>query len=493
MYYGGAPAGPAGTGKTETVKDMGRTLGVWVVVTNCSDQHKYRDMAKIFKGLCQSGLWGCFDEFNRIELEVLSVVAMQVEAITTAKKQHLKEFMFPEETQLIEIVDSVGYFITMNPGYAGRQELPENLKVLFRGVTMMVPDREIIMKVKLASVGYQGIDALAKKFDILYKLCEEQLSKQRHYDFGLRNILSVLRTAGNTKRSEQDQDEEMLLMRALRDMNLSKFVADDIPLFNSLLQDIFPKQKNVPKKTYPEVEKKIMDQIKNKLLVPFPGWMLKVVQLYETFNVRHGFMLVGPTGTGKSTIMGVLTAALTDINPSNPFKMNRMNPKAIMAEEMYGVKSEVSDDWTPGVFSQLWSKANDKKSKFFTWIICDGPVDAIWIENLNTVLDDNKILTLANGERILMSENCKMVFEVENLNNASPATVSRCGIVYVSDTDLGYEPLIQGWLAKRKSGRQEECEKLEKILKKYFLEGADFCAKIQKVCEYMTIELSTLI
>ncbi|KAL8430801.1 hypothetical protein ACSSS7_005705 [Eimeria intestinalis] len=283
MFYGGAPAGPAGTGKTETVKDMGRTLGLFVVVTNCSDQHRFSDMAKIFKGLCQSGVWGCFDEFNRIDLEVLSVVAMQIESITMAKKQALKTFLFPGESAPIKLVPTTAYFITMNPGYAGRQELPENLKVLFRGVSMMVPDRQIIIKVKLASVGYLDIDNLSKKFKVLYGLCEEQLSKQRHYDFGLRNILSVLRTAGATKRSEPDADEEMLLMRRL--------VADDVPLFLSLLNDIFPRQASPPKKVYKELENAVLDELNKRGLVRTDEFLTKILQLYEVNNKEEFFSL----------------------------------------------------------------------------------------------------------------------------------------------------------------------------------------------------------
>jgi dynein heavy chain len=480
MYYGGAPAGPAGTGKTETVKDLGRSLGIFVMVTNCSDQHRYRDMAKIFKGLVQSGLWGCFDEFNRIDLDVLSVVAMQVESIGLAKRQNVSSFMFPEEVNPIKIIQTVGYFITMNPGYAGRQELPENLKVLFRGVTMMIPDREVIIKVKLASVGYESINSLSKKFNILYKLCEEQLSKQRHYDFGLRNILSVLRTAGNTKRAEsklfdnagdkKDFIEEKLLMRSLRDINESKLVEDDQPLFADLLNDIFPKQLSVEKKVYKDVETQIPLMIKKRPeLVNNPPFFKKIIQLYEQSLVRHGFMLIGVTGTGKTAIMNILTEVLSEIN--KPLKINRMNPKAITDKEMYGVKSEISDDWIPGVFSTIWLRANNRANKFITWITCDGPVDAVWIENLNTVLDDNKILTLANGERIPMTDHCKLVFEVENLNNASPATVSRCGQVFVSPGDLPINCIYEGWCELRKLERgAEEAQHLLKYLNKYFVQ-----------------------
>jgi len=469
MFFGGAPAGPAGTGKTETTKDMGRTLGVFVVVTNCSDQHRFRDMAKIFKGLCMSGLWGCFDEFNRIELEVLSVVAMQVESICSAKRQAVATFMFPGEPAPIKLVPSVGYFITMNPGYAGRQELPENVKALFRSVAMMVPNRETIMKVKLASVGYSQMDLLGKKFCILYALCEQQLSKQRHYDFGLRNILSVLRTSGGVKRSEPpDADEEMLFMRTVRDMNLSKLVADDVPLFLALLKDLFPKVTDPPKKVYKNVEDGSRALISKNLLVDWDTWMLKVIQLYETSLVRHGFMLVGPTLCGKTEIREILTTCLH--NDGLAHKQVVMNPKAITDSQMYGYKDPISEEWTPGVFASIWQRYNNRALKYTTWIVCDGPVDAIWIENLNTVLDDNKILTLANNDRIPMTDNCKIVFEVQDLRNASPATVSRAGIIYVSASDLGWQPITEAWMNRRpelNSSRQAEVDILKPLFDRW--------------------------
>ena len=177
-------------------------MALLCVVFNCGEGLDYKAMGSIFSGLVQCGAWGCFDEFNRITVEVLSVVSSQVKCIQEALRNRLEEFVF--EGKEINILPTTGIFITMNPGYAGRAELPDNLKALFRPVTMIVPDLQQICEIMLFSEGFNTAKSLAKKMTVLYKLAKEQLSKQYHYDFGLRALKSVLVMAGALKRGSPD-------------------------------------------------------------------------------------------------------------------------------------------------------------------------------------------------------------------------------------------------------------------------------------------------
>jgi dynein heavy chain len=245
----------------------------------------------------------------------------------------------------------------------------------------------------------------------------------------------------------------------------------DVPLFLSLIDDLFPGVK-ADKATFPEVEAAMEKQVKERGLQAHPSWMSKCVQLYETYQVRHGIMVVGPTGSGKSTIMDVLAGALTDLGQKHVIW--RMNPKSITAPQMFGRLDAATGDWTDGVFAVLWRRAARARNQY-TWIVLDGPVDAIWIENLNTVLDDNKVLTLANGDRVQMSATMKAMFEPENLNNASPATVSRAGIIYVSDSELGWRPLVASWLSGR---RAADVEALKPCFEK-FVEPLLDCVRLE--------------
>jgi dynein heavy chain len=195
-------------------------------------------MGQIFMGLAQVGAWGCFDEFNRISIDVLSVVSTQYKSVLDAIRSRAKSFLFMEED--IRLVRTVGAFITMNPGYAGRTELPENLKALFRSVAMIVPDLRYICENMMMSEGFINARPLAFKFVTLYALSKELLSNQMHYDWGLRAVKSLLRQAGSLKRKEPESDENPVLCRALRDFNIPKITTLDMPIFIRLIRDLFP-------------------------------------------------------------------------------------------------------------------------------------------------------------------------------------------------------------------------------------------------------------
>lgn len=399
-------------------------------------------MQGLFSGLCQQGAWTCLDEFNRIDVEVLSVIAQQLLTIRTGLLAHRDTLDF--FGQDIVLKPDFGAHVTMNPGYAGRTELPDNLKVMFRPVAMMIPDYRLIAEIMLFAEGFGEARVLSEKMAQLYKLSSEQLSQQDHYDFGMRAVKSVLVMAGTLKRANAGMPEDAVLIRAMRDANVPKFLKDDLPLFAAIIQDLFPSVE-ILDPDYTELEKQISESCVKLTFQPKPEFMKKVIYLFETLNVRFGVMLVGPTGGGKTSCYEVLADVMTAMrardHPDRCFqKVNKqiLNPKAITMGELYGESNLTTQEWSDGLASKIMRSAAQDLTEEKAWTIFDGPVDAIWIENMNTVLDDNMTLCLSNGQRIKLRPQMRMLFEVMDLAVASPATVSRCGMVYMTAEELGW-------------------------------------------------------
>ena len=160
-HYGGAPEGPFGTGKTETTKDLGRHLAKQCYVQNSTGQIEYENILRFFKGIASAGAWLIFDEFNRLDPKILAVLSQLIINIQNAIRKKIPSVNFDDSK--IPLSFTAAVFITLNPGYAGRTELPMDLKNLFRSVSMVVPDALFITEILLFSSGFKNAQELSRR------------------------------------------------------------------------------------------------------------------------------------------------------------------------------------------------------------------------------------------------------------------------------------------------------------------------------------------
>ena len=480
IFYcrGGSLQGPAGTGKTETIKDLSRTLAKYVIVFNCSNKNSYNTMATLFLGVINTGAWVCFDEFNRIEIEVLSVIRIQLITIYDALRAKATSIPFKGNAG-VRVNHSLAIFITMNPQYIFRSELPENLKSLFRPVTLKAADRQRICEIKFLADGYQAQSAntLAKLLIVSIDVLEQQLSHQPHYDFSLRAVMGILKHASLLKNSP-GSDETFVLRMAICEMLKPKLVYEDEEIFDNALASVFndglqSDGSNINEKTEQvqlareetlrEEIKKIIDM---KKLTGSPFLVNQVIQLYNNMIIKHGIMLVGGTCSGKSTTIKLLQAlnkVKIEKNGGKPIgnfsevEIRTIFPKSIELDELYGrigSDSTYIDGLLPYHLKDISNtRYDDDKTKIVKWLVLDAPVDTLWIESLNTLLDDTKMLSLPSGFRINLKADVKVVFEAESLTQATPATISRVGLIYFEAEKLSWFVIARKWLDEHKASK----------------------------------------
>ena len=454
--YFGSIVGPSGSGKTETIRSLAKAFALLFQVYDGNKKLSFNFVDNILKGLVSSGAWICLKNFDRIEEGTLSLISQRIASISESRATGIVDF----DGTLINFNKSGFISITMNPestkrfDYANefyppkRSYLPETIKFQFRTITILVPDISRICEIELFAGGFTKAESLALKIKTVYKLSEELLKK---FDFGLRSIKLVLKTAICLK-EKFPEDENILVLRALVDVNLSKLYEFQIPIFMGILEDIFPGV-SLPNPDYTKFIDALEEVCKKNSLEGYDGFKLKIIQIFEMIHVRDGIIIIGEALSGKSTILKTLAQVLNLM--SDKIILETINPGTVAIDHLYGYFDEKSKEWKDGIFVKILRSflkdenlSNDNISKSKTllkkWIILDGPIQT-WIENLDPFLDDNKKLTLNSHEKISKPQELTIFIETLNLSEASPLTISRSGIINIESQDWRnyIKPLIK--------------------------------------------------
>lgn len=319
---------------------------------------------------------------------------------------------------------------------------------------MLLPDLREICEMTLYASGFSHAAQLSEIMVAFHEQCSEQLSHQHHYAFGVRAAKCALAMADLLRRTEKHLTEQQIILKSLVDLHSSQLHELDVTTFQCICAELLPGiELPAIDVTTNFLDKYIRARCAKKKLQATPWFVHKIQQLYQMLHTKHAVMLVGGTLSGKTTAWQTLADTLKDVRLDEKAKTREydvtcriINPKAVSNANLFGDFDADTGEWMDGVLAKQFREMATSTLETRNWIVFDGSVDPLWAEKLNTLLDDNRKLCLTSGEMIEKSPLQTILFETVDLEHASPATVARCGFVYMEQRQLGWDVVHKSFL-----------------------------------------------
>lgn len=356
------------------------------------------------------------------------------------------------------------FALTWTSGYKF-QKLPISLLAALRPIAFGPIEPSRIIEISLRANGFCNYSELALKINTLLSMVHDRL----HLNWTFRELQTIISRAIQLKLKNTNENEENILLEAIEFLSIP---LDDSEIFQSMLKGIFA---NYNKQNVLNEDTFLIDKIKvflEKLkLQPDETFMKKIIQGWDMIKSGSlGLIIMGPPGGGKSCILKILSEIFQ-------VPLEIINSKTVILRELIG-KYDNNNRWLDGLitskirnFNSVNSRLNEK------WIVFDGPLASSQMEYLSPLMDERHNLTIFSGEVFLKPREMKIIFETCELEDTSPATISRCSILYIDPRELGWKPLLVSWLKKN---NWDHDELFFKLFNNIFSKCLDWTFKIKE-------------
>ncbi len=428
-----ALTGPRASGKTETVLELARTLGIPCTVLACSGNTSCRGLSRAFLFAAQQGAWVCLSQANGAGEETLSVAARLLWELHSALARGAAA-VFVDEKE-VTIRPGCGIFFTLAPITVISVGLPENLKRSLRPVAMCVPETAQVAEKTLSVSGFSQSKLLGRKLGRLLSCLCDTLSSCEHYDFSLRAATAIIARATEIG-FHSKADEVAALFSAVKTLFEPRLLPEDFPAFRKLLSDFFPSVLSDSQAEAVIAVGMVKRVLEKAGLGPSPLLVEKSVQLSHLLEASKGVIIVGPTGSGKSTMTALATSMRR--NAGTKIAVETVYPKTLTMEELFGGITR-EDSIIPRAIREASPKAE-------LWLTFDGPMDHALTTALRHCMSrKERRLWLSGGDLISLGEEVRLIFETDNMRESDPGTVAGCGVVYLPEETIGWRMVVEAW------------------------------------------------